>query len=719
MEPEDLRKRLEKTEDKLSIFTNLEILNQYDLYVDDIFELIKEFLKDEEKLKLLEYPIYQEYEIFMIKSIIDENIVLKVIDENNRKETIPHYSVLNIIHDLSDSTKKQILYDQDFIERHEIVDYELKDIIESLSEGEKEKILEEKELFIDKLQLKSWQISELIEKLSNEEVKMEMLKGYPIESYLKARIACTLNAQNSLKILKEEDFRRYEKIDILASIGVEHLSEFLTSNKEFYRESNIHPYQIVSILEPKEQKEFIEKLEGMYFALNEKREILATLDEEVKQSIDTTNFPEEFKSAIQIKAENSGNRIHVNLEGELEKYRGLDNLIRINPEQFTQEERNQFMKLCDICPNLQVINTLHKLVEIVSTGREYKQAEEWISSILGNLKPNYSDAQKLAIIDNCIGKKISYSPDFDTEAFDAYDNRALWKIICSGYGVCNGIAKVEQYILSRIGIESEMVTSEKHAFLKVKNIELPFANGEIKKGNTIVDPTWNLANHRFNGKPNNFCKSYEEIRKNDIDEEEKDHETHKNDKELEDATLNLDNESLRNLFKSVGLTNEKGEFPVKDLIEKSRFLDKYVASTPEENINKQFLLLSKTCPEFAKCQNSTMSILSNILLNHENLRFNKCVVNRVYDRKDKEKEATLFVYINSNELGKKFYFADKTEGKMMELLEEEFTKKFECYEEDLKRTNGIRPWEVIEQEKEKIDMSKDSGKIIAEEGEGR
>lgn len=377
------------------------------------------------------------------------------------------------------------------------------------------------------------------------------------------------------------------------------------------------------------------------------------------------------------------------------------------------------MKLCDICPNLQAISTLDKVVETVSTGREYKQAEEWITSILDNLKPEYSNAQKLAIIDNCIGNKISYSPDFDTEVFKPYDNRALWKIISSGYGVCNGIAKVEQYILTRIGIESEMVASETHAFLKIKNIELPFANGEIKKGNTILDPTWNLTNHRFNGKPNNFCKSYEEIRKNDKDGEENDHETHKNDKELEDATLNLDDQSLRNLFKSVGLTDEKGQFPIKDLIEKSKFLDEYFANKPEENIHKQFLLLSKTCPEFARCQNSAMSALSGILLNHPNLRFNKCVVNRVYDKNDEEKEAVLFVYIDSDELGKKFYFADKKEGKMKELPQPEFTKQFECYEEDLKRANGIRPWEVTEQEKEKIDLSKDSGKIIAEEGEGR
>ena len=193
--------------------------------------------------------------------------------------------------------------------------------------------------------------------------------------------------------------------------------------------------------------------------------------------------------------------------------------------------------------------------------------------------------------------------------------------------------------------------------------------------------------HRFGGRPDNFCISYEEARKRDIDIEGKDHNCHKNDEELQDATLNLDEQSLRMLFTSVGLADKEGQFPVKNLLEKSKLLDEFYASNPAQNIDKQFLLLSKVCPEFATCQNSSMSILSNILLSNENLDFNKCVVHRVYARTDKSKKPTLFVYINSNELGQKFYFADKDEGQFVELPQEEFTKQFECYEEDLKKHN--------------------------------
>ena len=132
-----------------------------------------------------------------------------------------------------------------------------------------------------------------------------------------------------------------------------------------------------------------------------------------------------------------------------------------------------------------------------------------------------------------------------------------------------------------------------------------------------------------------------------------------------------------------------GQFPIKDLLEKSKQLDEFYANQPDKNISKQFLLLRQTCPEFATCQNSTMSILSDVLLSNENLKFNKCVVNRVYNRTDKEKRPILFVYIDSNELGSKFFFANN-DGEFLELPQEEFIKRFECYEEDLKKHNRIQ-----------------------------
>ena len=104
----------------------------------------------------------------------------------------------------------------------------------------------------------------------------------------------------------------------------------------------------------------------------------------------------------------------------------------------------------------------------------------------------------------------------------------------------------------------------------------------------------------------------------------------------------------------------------------------------------------------------------SLLLNKENIGLDKCVIDRVYDKEDAMKKPVMYTYIESKELGKKFYFANKETGQMVELSQEEFTKRFECYQSDLEKQDGIRPWE----DKAKQIEEKSSGEI-AEEGEER
>ena len=114
-----------------------------------------------------------------------------------------------------------------------------------------------------------------------------------------------------------------------------------------------------------------------------------------------------------------------------------------------------------------------------SSASEYLDAEKWIEKVMAKLKPEYTDAQKLLSLIMKL-TKISYSPDFETEVFDSNDCRAIYKIISSGYGVYNGIARVEQYLIERAGldIECEIVSSGRHAFIKLNNMEFELSNGE-------------------------------------------------------------------------------------------------------------------------------------------------------------------------------------------------------------------------------------------------
>ena len=208
MNVQNLRTLLGKTNNKLSIFTSLEILNQYNFNEQELFNLIREFLNDEEKVGLFSCPHFQGYESGIIGCISDENIKIKVLEIVLRK------------------------------------------------------------------------------KCASKDDKIRMLK--------------TLNTQT--------------------------LVSFLKANKD--SENNIQPYEIVSLLDSNKQIQFVSMLETMDLTLSETKEILVTLNDDVKQTIDSGDFSQEYKNTIRIPTKYRNNRKEVLLDPhiELEIYRGLDKL---------------------------------------------------------------------------------------------------------------------------------------------------------------------------------------------------------------------------------------------------------------------------------------------------------------------------------------------------------------------------------------------------------
>ena len=586
--------------------------------------------------------------------------------------------------------KYNILTDRNILSEYNISNYELTSLITRfLTNNQKVSLLQDTDFALEKLTI----------------------------PYIKD-IVMGLNVDDKIKIdiIKSYDFDIHQINNILTSFSVDSLVD-LFSNKDFLDKYKVQPYKVTRFLTFEKQLEFLSRFEELDLNLAEKRKILATLSKDVKDNIDTSNFSEEYITAIEIQVNydfNYNNNLYykfmIDFNSDLEKYRGLDELIFINPMNISTEDRTKMLELCKICPNVKVNDNIG-LGQ--STAEEYINAEKWIESVIEGMDENWEDIQKIAHIDNAIGKRISYTPDYGTEVFNENEARTLWKIIDSGYGICNGIAPVEKYILDRIGVESEIVSSGKHVFLKLKNIEFANANGEVKKGNTVLDPTWNLGAHRYGSRPMNFCRSYESIRKNDIRDDGTDTECHKNDEQLADATLELDEASLRQVFRSIGIADKEGNFPIKELIDKAKDIDDEMLP-PVESIRKQFLLLAEYYPEFATCQNETANILQGTLLNQENLNFNKCVVNRVYERSDVDRKPVLYVYVDLPEEGKKFYFVDKEASEFIELSTKEFESRFECY--DLEKQGGIRPWEDTEIPERPKDLAQSSGKIAIDEG---
>ena len=54
----------------------------------------------------------------------------------------------------------------------------------------------------------------------------------------------------------------------------------------------------------------------------------------------------------------------------------------------------------------------------------------------------------------------------------------------------------------------------------------------------------------------------------------------------------------------------------------------------------------------------------------------------------------------------------KNQKKFIELSQKEFEEKFECYEEDLNKNKGIKPWK---KEEKRENLATNSGRILAEE----
>lgn len=658
---------------------------------------------------------------------------------------------------LDSATKlEQLIKDSEFVSK--LKSKEIYEILMSLNENDKIKILRNIEFMKkNKIVKKSYIIVDLFENLGDE-AKRELLldkdlikKELNLIDWVIEQILGSCSAQTIISILTQEVYNfDNERIEnILCYLGIDILADFFKEYKEFLSNKGVKPYSIIRKFNENAQLEFVSKLEGTGLNLEEKREILVVLCEEAKDSIDKSNLPPEYLTALEMQISDKDDQTHgyiivdfnkdleiyrgldelivinfinitcgdkrkllelyeicpeiriiIDFNRNLEIYRGLDNWININPTCCTDEMQDKIIELCDICPNMNIFDN----IGFSATVEEYKNAEVWIESILQGINPDWTDIQKIAYIDNKMGKEITYCPYFDTEIYDFREIQNIWKVANKKTGVCWGISELEKYIFSKIGIDAEVIIDDNdtHAFLKLKDIEIPTSDGNIIKGDTILDSTWNLVNNRFGSMPNNFCKSYEEIRKHDIIESEsKDTESHKNNSALASATLDLDEKGVKEIFTSIGVADKDGNFPIKKLKEKSKTIDDYNFPT-EEAIKYQFQLLADYYPEFATCQNETMTILSLIILKGENLNFNRCVANRVYERDDENKQPVLYVYADLPEVGKRFYFADKETKSFVELPEKEFEQKFECYQKDLEKQNGHRPWEDIEESQEHL-----------------
>lgn len=710
----EFEEMLKNAEDRVSVLADKENINNCEhMTFGNLKALMDKYLTDTEKLEILRLEHFKNNETirnFVIKSLKTDEAKVKAIQD---KELLglykdKEYIIVDVLESVSEETRAKLIVENAESLNGVLGSFRLKRIIGDLDGNSIKQIVTNKEL-VSNLGFTNFNLSEIICKLPDDNLKLELATEYEFSASEIGEVVKSVNDKLKVDVLKcgEYNFSNYVVKSIITSMSAEKIMDVISHEKDLLDKYSIAAHDVVGLVSDEKQIQIVQNLNSLGLEIGDQRKCVAVLSDNAKSEIDKEILPEEVKDAFFVTKDKNGN-IVVDFSGDLERYTGLDELIKINPLTLTSDERQKFKELADICPNMCIADNL---VISNSTAQEYLNAEAWIEEIEKGIQPEWSDVEKIAYIDNAIGKKVSYTPDFGTEVCDNGAARSLWKIIDSGYGVCNGISQVEQYMLGRIGIESEMISGKQHAFLKIPNLEVKCANGEVKTGSSILDPTWNLAEQRYGAKPANFLRSYDEIRKHDVRRDGTDAECHRNDEKLSDAKLDVDDATLRQIYANIGvITREDNKFPITDMMEASEEIDNLKLDS-KTSIKKQFELLEKMHPDFATCPNSTDTILKGVLLAGESLEYNRMLIDRVCDKNDETKKAVQYVYMELPGQEKVFFYADAEQNRFQEASVESFEEKFRCYESDLQKTNGKSPWRV-EQEKQE-DLTRSSGNIVA------
>lgn len=128
------------------------------------------------------------------------------------------------------------------------------------------------------------------------------------------------------------------------------------------------------------------------------------------------------------------------------------------------------------------------LITYTDKGEEARKNKEIFYAKLGhivyNVAPeNYSPLQKLFSVYNYITVNADYTDDMqDSSTFTAYS------ILMKGKGICGGFASLGYYVLNHIGIPTDYISNEPHAWNMVK----------IDGKNYHTDITWGAGNYGSN-----------------------------------------------------------------------------------------------------------------------------------------------------------------------------------------------------------------------------
>lgn len=310
---------------------------------------------------------------------------------------------------------------------------------------------------------------------------------------------------------------------------------------------------------------------------------------------------------------------------------------------------------------------------------EFLIGEEKIDKIINQIDEKWSEKEKLAFVNYKVGQLFSYSPNFNFSekagSQEVEDSRNIWKSLVNERSICSGIAEATVYILSKIGIKAKLLKAKTHNFVMA----------ELKEGNVIIDPTWDLTYTLYEGKPAHFGKTYEQLRREDgpLRDSHKLREVPKN-------VIEIDNNELRQIHSKIGIAEQDGNFKcpiLKDLeiVNKSFNTDKEKI----ENFLEMFV-----CKYYnqAKHLSETRNMLEICMqqfgfqtyINNDKSNKDKIVTTKfVYKNSDgKCDKPYLILHFSCPELKNSIKILNLEEAKVENIQIQHFEKQYKLHKED-------------------------------------
>ena len=264
MEKEDLIKKLELSNNKLSIFADTKEIEKYDLDEVTLINLINRFLTDNEKTKLFEFEYFKKAPANVIRDIVysiseDKLKVYVLLDvflkDKKLLEKTGKIEMIKIIKSLNDDQKMQILKSKNF-EKFDLEKHDIEAILESMTDETKKTVLKDKDLLTKHLKLRKNSIIGIINSIKSDEIKLDIIDEIGIDKLLVSLSG--ISYENKRKVLLENKYNMNKEqiVWLISSMEVDSLIEFLNENQKFLSENKIKAYEIIYELGLDEKKKY-------------------------------------------------------------------------------------------------------------------------------------------------------------------------------------------------------------------------------------------------------------------------------------------------------------------------------------------------------------------------------------------------------------------------------------------------------------------------------